>query len=114
MIPVLAFAALMLTPWSGSDLPTASQAAAKYRLSISGTPGKIVSLRATGVASGWIAAFCDSRVCSPTQVNERIPKSGRAIVQFELIRETNDAPHSSGAVIRSDDGRTVVVPRASR
>ena len=114
MIPVLALAALTLAPWSGSDLPTATQAAAKYRLTIAGSPGKNVHLHATGVAKGWIAAFCDRRVCSPTQVNERIPKSGRVVVQFELIRETQDAPHSSGAVIHSDDGRALVVPRASR
>lgn len=114
MIPVLALAALTLSPWRGSDLPTATQAAAKYRLAIAGKPGSIVHLEATGVAQGWVAAFCDTKVCSPTQVTERIPTSGRVVVQFELIRETDDAPHSSGAVIRSDDGRAIVVPRASR
>lgn len=114
MIPIFALAALTLTPWSGSDLPTATQAAAKYKLTISGAPGKTVRLSATGVEAGWIAAFCDTRVCSPTRVVETIPKSGRVVVQFELIRETDDAPHSSGAVIRSDDGHAIEVPRASR
>jgi hypothetical protein len=114
MISVLALAALTLTPWRGSDLPTATQAAAKYRLTLTGTPGKTVHLSVTGVADGWIAAFCDNRVCSPTRVTETIPKSGQVVVQFELIRETDDAPHASGAVIRSDDGHAVTVPSASR
>lgn len=114
MLPILALATLTLTPWKGSDLPTATQAAAKYRLAIAGKPGTTVRLRTTGVAQGWIAAFCDMKVCSPSQLTETIPGSGRVVVQFELIRETEDAPHSSGAVIRSDDGRTIVIPHASR
>ena len=113
---MLAFAltSLLLTPWSGTDLSTATQAAAKFRLTVSGRPGQVVHLRTSHVARGWIAAFCDEKVCSPMQVSEAIPKSGSAVVQFELIRETEDAPHSSGATIIADDGRTVVVPPASR
>jgi len=113
-MPILALAALALAPWSGSDLPTATQAAAKYRLTISGEPGQRVRLHTTGVANGWIAAFCDMRVCSPSRLTELIPKSGHVVVQFELIRETDDAPRSSGAVIHSDDGHSLTVPRASR
>jgi len=114
LLPIFALATLTLSPWKGSDLPTATQAAAKYRLAIVGEPGTTVHLHTTGVADGWIAAFCDMRVCSPSQLTETIPISGKVVVQFELIRETEDAPHSSGAVIRSDDGRTLVVPHASR
>ena len=114
MLSILALAALAISPWSGHDLPTATQAAAKYRLQVSGAPGTTVELQATGVADGWIAAFCNDRVCSPTHVSETIPVSGRAVVQFELIRETDDAPHQSGATIRSSDGGRVTVPRATR
>jgi hypothetical protein len=110
----LALSALTLTPWNGSDLPTATQAAAKYRLTITGDPGHTVHLHTKHVADGWIAAFCDMKVCSPSQVSETIPKSGQVVVQFELIRETDGAPHSSGATIVADDGRSVVVPVASR
>jgi hypothetical protein len=53
-------------------------------------------------------------VCSPTKVSEVIPKSGSVVVQFELIRETEDAPHRSGAVITGSDGSRLVVPQASR
>ncbi|MDE2481176.1 MAG: hypothetical protein KGN02_03175 [bacterium] len=114
MLPIFALAALVISPWNGHDLPTATQAAAKYRLEIAGKPGSTVQLTATGVANGWIAAFCNDRVCSPTHVSETIPVSGRAVVQFELIRETDDAPHQSGATIRSSDGGRVTVPRATR
>jgi len=110
----LVLATMGLTPWTGTDLPTATQAAAKYRLTINGKPGQTVRLNTSGVAKGWIAAFCDTRVCSPTQLVEVIPKNGSIVVQFELIRETEDAPHRSGAVIVSSDGSRLVVPAASR
>jgi hypothetical protein len=110
----LVLATIGISPWSGSDLPTATEAAAKYRLTVSGKPGTTVHLSTTGVAQGWIAAFCDTRVCSPTKVSEVIPKSGSIVVQFELIRETEDAPHSSGAVITGSDGSRLIVPQASR
>ena len=113
MLPLI-LAAIGITPWTGGDLPTATQAAAKYRLTISGKPGESVRLSTSDVANGWIGAFCDMRVCSPMQVTEKIPASGQTIVQFELIREGDGAPHASGAVIRSSDGSSVVVPRASR
>jgi len=111
---ILILATIGITPWSGGDLPTATQAAAKYRLTLSGVPGTTIHLNTSGVAQGWIAAFCDTRVCSPTKVSEVIPKSGSVVVQFELIRETDDAPHQSGAVITGSDGSRLVVPRASR
>ncbi len=114
MLSILALAALAISPWSGHDLPTATQAAAKYRLQVSGAPGTTVELQATGVANGWIAAFCNDRVCSPMRVAEKIPKSGSAVLQFELIRETDDAPHASGAVIHAAGGGVVIVPRATR
>lgn len=112
LAPLLATMGLL--PWTGTDLPTATQAAAKYRLTISGKPGATVHLNTSGVAKGWIAAFCDTRVCSPTQLTEIIPKSGSVVVQFELIREIDDAPHKSGAIISSSDGSRLVVPQASR
>lgn len=110
----LILATIGITRWSGSDLPTATQAAAKYRLTLSGKPGTTIHLNTSGVAQGWIAAFCDTHVCSPTKVSEVIPQSGSVVVQFELIREAEDAPHKSGAVITGSDGSRLVVPQASR
>jgi hypothetical protein len=113
LLPLL-IASIGISPWNGKDLPTATQSAAKYRLTISGKPGSTVRLNVSDVANGWIAAFCDMRVCSPMHVTEVIPKSGSAVLQFELIRETDDAPHRSGAVIRGSDGSSLVVPVAAR
>lgn len=110
----LAQSHLHISPWNGQDLPTTTSTAAKYRLTIDGKPGATVALEATGVARGWIAAFCDNRVCSPTRAHEKLPKSGEVIVQFELIREVDDAPRKSGATIRTDDGAWTSVPSASR
>jgi len=101
---------LAIEPWHGPDLPTATHANAKYQLTISGAPNTTVHLRATGIANGWIAAFCNTRVCSPESVDQTIPQSGRATLQFELIREDPKAASSTRATIVSDDGSAVSVP----
>ena len=109
---MLAFAltTLLLSPWKGADLPTATKSAAKYQLTIKDAPGAAVHLRATHVADGWIAAFCDNRVCSPGELHETMPASGKVVVQFELIREEDSAARRSTAVIESDAGASVKVP----
>lgn len=107
---IFAVTTLLLAPWKGSDLPTATTSAVKYQLTIKDAPGTAVHLRATHVANGWIAAFCDRRVCSPDQLQTTIPASGNVTIQFELIREEDSAPRSSGAVIISDDGQSIDVP----
>jgi hypothetical protein len=114
MLALIFASMLSLTPWQGADLPTASDAAAKFKLTISAKPGTSVTLQAKDVAGGWIAAFCDTRVCSPMRVTEKIPDSGSVTIQFELIREEDDAPHTSGATIVASNGDRVTVPRASR
>jgi hypothetical protein len=106
---IFAVATLLLTPWKGADLPAATASAIKYQLTIKDTPGTAVALRATHVAGGWIAAFCDDHVCSPSHVRETIPASGSMMLQFELIREDERAPHRSGAVVETDDGASVAV-----
>ena len=102
-------AAIVAVPWIGRELPTSTPAAARYRVTVSGTPGSSVRLRAVRVANGWIGAFCDMHVCSPSQIVETIPSSGRAVVQFELIREADDAPRHSGATIIASDGTSTTV-----
>lgn len=105
---------LTIQPWTGRDLTATTNAAAKYRLIVQGKPKTRVSLRATGVASGWLAAFCLPNLCSPERVNVSLDSSGQAVIQFELIREADDAPKSSGAKIVDADGAFVRVPAASR
>jgi hypothetical protein len=105
---------LEIQPWYGKNLPTASQAAAKYRLIVTGKPNAHVRLEATGVADGWLGAFCTPRVCAPGHVDVDLPESGQAVYQFELIRESDSAPAKSGAHIEGNDGSSVDVPEATR
>ncbi len=106
---------LVVSPWTGGNFSTSvSSAASKSRLTVTGKPGSQLLLRAKGVANGWIPAFCTANVCAPMQVSLRLPKSGVAVFQFELIRESQNAPSKSGATIVSNDGATAVVPAAAR
>jgi hypothetical protein len=105
---------LSIQPWTGHDLQVTTGAAAKYRLEVSGKPNALVRLRTTGVAPGWLAAFCTTKVCSPRQIDVQLPRSGDAVFQFELIRESDDAPKRSGATITDEDGASVSVPPAYR
>jgi hypothetical protein len=116
MLLALAQSAAHLTvqPWTGNDFQSTTDAAAKYRLEVGGKPDATLRLRAVGVAPGWLAAFCTPRLCSPQQVEVRLPASGNAVFQFELIRESQNAPKRSGATITDDDGASVKVPAAYR
>ena len=105
---------LSIQPWTGSDLQTTTERAAKYRLNVSGKPNATLHLQARGVAQGWLAAFCTPRLCSPQRVDLTLPGSGASVVQFELIRESESAPEQSSATIISQDGASVYVPAASR
>jgi hypothetical protein len=116
MMLALAQPGLQLTiqPWTGSDFQTTSSGAAKYKLQVSGKPDATVHLQANRVAPGWLAAFCTPRLCSPQRIEMHLPKSGSAVVQFELIRESGSAPKQSGATITDNDGVSVSVPAAFR
>lgn len=105
---------LSIQPWAGSELPTTSPAAATYRLKVTGKPESVVHLQASGVANGWLAAFCTPKFCSPQSVDVAIPPSGEAVLQFELIRESETAPKRSGATISENGGGSVRVPAAYR
>jgi hypothetical protein len=105
---------LSIQPWTGSEFQTTSSAAAKYRLEVSGKPKALVHLQARGVASGWLAAFCTPKFCSPQRVETSLPSSGQAVFQFELIRESSSAPKETGATIDGPDGASVSVPFAHR
>lgn len=105
---------LAISPWTGSDLQTTSTRAAKYRLQVSGRPNSTVRLSTSGVAAGWLAAFCTPDFCSPKSLDARLPSSGQAVFQFELIRETADAAKASAAIIKESAGAFVHVPEAYR
>lgn len=105
---------LSIAPWTGSDFQITTDAAAKYRLEVTGKPSTTVRLRALGVAQGWLAAFCTPRLCSPGRIDVALPGSGDAVFQFELIRESQSAAKASGATIAVDGGVAVSVPAAYR
>ena len=105
---------LSIQPWTGADLQVTSATAAKYRLEVAGKPKALVRLRAGGVAPGWLAAFCTPKLCSPQRIDVQLPASGTAVFQFELIRESDNAPKRSGATITAGDGASVRVPSAYR
>jgi len=105
---------LAIAPWTGADLQTTSAHAAKYRLQVSGKPNSTVRLHTSGVASGWLAAFCTPTFCSPKTLDARLPATGQAVFQFELIRETSDAPKASAATITESAGASIHVPEAYR
>jgi hypothetical protein len=105
---------LSIQPWTGSDFQTTSSGAAKYRLEINGKANASIQLHAVGVAHGWLAAFCTTKLCSPQRIEMQLPKSGSAVIQFELIREADDAPKQSGATITDHDGASISVPAAYR
>lgn len=111
---VLAPTHLAVKPWTGSDFQVTSTNAAKYRLEVTGKPDATVNLRALNVAQGWLAAFCTPKLCSPQRVDVQLPHSGQAVVQFELIREAENAPKASGATIADNNGASVSVPTAYR
>ena len=107
---LFAVVGLTISAWGGTDYATADIASVRYRLVVSGKPGAAFHLRAEGIARGWIAAFCTPKLCSPRQVDAVLPASGRSLFAFELFRESRTAATSSGAVIRSVDGATAIVP----
>lgn len=105
---------LSIQPWTGADLQTTSTDAAKYRLEVTGRPNATIRLEASNVATGWLAAFCTPKICSPQRYDALLPRSGQIVLQFELIRESDAAPKQSGATISGGDGASVTVPAAYR
>lgn len=83
-----ALAVFQLVPWTGA--PVASPYENQFRLTVIGPASTTVHLEARRVTPGWIATFCTAKICSPRKVDVVVPRSGRAIVRFDLIR-TNDA-----------------------
>lgn len=117
MIAALTLAATMAVPtrlrleaWTGSNVATATATSVKYRLHVYGAPHAKLTLRADGLAPGWLAAFCTARYCSPMRVDVTLPAKGEAVFQFELIREETRAPAHTGARITSGDGAAVSLP----
>lgn len=88
----LALVTLLLSPWHGPSLPTASGDAIKYKLTVHGTPRQQVALRATGLPSGWVASFCTRDLCSPFDYTMQLDARGTGTIEFQAIRTDPTAP----------------------
>lgn len=109
---VLALVTVLLSPWKGPSLPTAPTGnyETSYALNLRGAPSARVDLRADGVAKGWVAAFCTARLCAPFHTIVTLDGSGKARLEFSLIRTDPKAAAHAHAVICADGG---VAARAS-
>jgi thiol-disulfide isomerase/thioredoxin/tetratricopeptide (TPR) repeat protein len=81
-----------LTPWMGAGLPGSLASKYRYRLVAVAPPGTTVQLGTKGVRAGWIASFCQDRLCSPNSVSFPMPIDGVKTFEFQLV------PPSAGAV----------------
>jgi len=76
---------LSLVPWTGPQLPGSVPETLKYRLTIVGSSGEAVDLRAAGVPKGWIATFCTDRICTPNRTRITLGASRVKVVEFQLV-----------------------------
>ncbi len=85
---------LSLGPWTGPQLPGSIPETLKYRLTVVGSSGEVVDLRAADVPKGWVATFCTERVCTPNHTHIRLSASRVGIVEFQLVppNATNIVP----------------------
>jgi hypothetical protein len=99
---LLALITLALGPWTGPSLPTATQAAAKYKLTVTGPAAKTVALRADGVPKGWIASFCTEKFCSPFRYTLQLDNRGKGIIEFQALRTDDSAPSRAHITLSAD------------
>lgn len=102
---LLAIVTLALAPWTGPSLPTATPAAAKYKLTLTGPAGKAVALQADGLPKGWIASFCTDVACAPFRYTLQLNDRGKGVIEFQALRTDDSAP-SHVHLTLSADGTT--------
>src|SRR5579884_450778 len=89
---LLAAITLALAPWHGPSLPTATPDAAKYKLTVHGSPKQTVQLHADGLTHGWVASFCTPAFCSPSQYTMTLDSRGTGWIELQAIRTDDSAP----------------------
>jgi hypothetical protein len=92
MTVTLALVTLLLRPWHGPSLPTASPAAVKYKLTVHGPAEQRLELNAQGLPAGWVASFCTKTLCSPFRYGMELNDRGIGTVEFQAIRTDDSAP----------------------
>jgi hypothetical protein len=106
---LFALVTLVLTPWHGPSLPTASADAVKFKLAVHGAPNQSVPLRASGLPAGWVASFCTSQFCSPFSYTLPLDRSGNGTVEFQAIRVDTKAPAHTRVVVSAQGGASKTV-----
>lgn len=110
---VFALVTVLLSPWKGPSLPAAPAGnyETSWAMTVSGAPRARVELRADGVAGGWIASFCTSRLCAPFHTVATLDGKGFARYQFSLIRTDPKAAAHTRATIRANNRTAAVASR---
>lgn len=106
---VLALVTLVLAPWHGPSLPTASADAVKYKLTVHGAAAQHVELRADGVPKGWVASFCTKTLCSPMRYGMDLNSRGIGVVEFAAIRTGESAPKHVQMTVTADGAESLNV-----
>jgi len=94
--------ALALANWTGANLPGSVLSTYRYRLVAVAPPGKSVTLTTRGLKSGWIASFCQDRLCSPGSVTFTMPPEGMKTYEFQLVPPSPKAVPGPVAVGAAD------------
>jgi hypothetical protein len=95
---------LALSPWSGPALPTSAPDTIKYKLTVTGDPGREVKLHSGPVPKDWIASFCTQRVCAPFKTTITLPSSGSYVIEFQLVPPDGNTKRKIHATVTADDG----------
>jgi hypothetical protein len=105
---ILSLVTVLLAPWHGAALPTTptGEYVTSWALTVRGAPHQRVSLSAEGVAKGWVASFCTSRLCAPFRAITTLDARGIARYEFSLIQVDPKGPPGSLVTIRVN-GRSV-------
>ncbi|MGH7329363.1 MAG: tetratricopeptide repeat protein, partial [Polyangiaceae bacterium] len=105
-------ASLSFAPWTGPELPGSSPDTAKYRLVVTGNPGRTIALHATDLPKGWIASFCTDRICAPLHVTTSLPSSGVKIIEFQVVPpDSKSLAHVPSVRVVATDGKSTTSAR---
>ncbi len=99
---LLALVTLALGPWTGPSPRTATPAAAKYKLTLTGPAGKAVALSADGLPRGWIASFCTNTACAPFHYTLQLNDRGKGVIEFQALRTDDSAPSHVHITLSAD------------
>lgn len=108
-MPLLALVTLVLTPWHGASLPTATPGAVKYKLAVHGPAGDRVQLNANGLPQGWVASFCTPSLCSPFSYSMQLDPHGTGAIEFQAIRTDDRAPKHARVTIATPGAKPLQI-----